>query len=206
MTAREKILDAAFTVMHEKGLAAATTKEIAKAAGYSEATLYKYFDDKQDIFIRVLAEKMPLFSDPEALVGTGTVRANLEDLTATLLRFYVRSFPIAASIFSAPPLLEALRAGTRARGAGPQTPILSLARYLEGEKAAGRLPADFDCTSGARLLAGAAMQQAFLATFDGLDEVPRVKKLAQALVAAVLPVNAVLAVPGDEDAVDRSGG
>ncbi|WP_431279311.1 TetR/AcrR family transcriptional regulator [Leifsonia poae] len=187
MTAREKILDAAFTVMHEKGLAAATTKEIAKAAGYSEATLYKYFDDKQDIFIRVLSEKMPLFSEPESLVGTGTVRGNLEDITETLLRFYVRSFPIAASIFSAPPLLLAIREGTRARNAGPRTPIDSLARYLEGERAAGRLPAEFDSASCAQLLAGAAMQQAFLATFDGLDEVPRVKKLAQALVAAALP-------------------
>jgi AcrR family transcriptional regulator len=185
MTAREKILDAAFTVMHERGLAATTTKEIARAAGYSEATLYKHFDDKQDLFIRVLAERMPLFSEPEALVGTSTVRSNLEDLTAQLMRFYVRSFPIAASVFSTPPLLEALRAGTRARQTGPHTPILSLARYLEGEQAVGRLPVEFDCTATAQLLAGAAMQQAFLAAFDGLDEVPRVKKRAQTLVAAV---------------------
>ena len=41
MSTRDRMLDAAAHVMHTRGLSRATTKEIAKAAGYSEAALYK---------------------------------------------------------------------------------------------------------------------------------------------------------------------
>jgi AcrR family transcriptional regulator len=185
--ARERILDAAVSVMRDRGLAASTTKEIAKAAGYSEATLYKYFTDKQDIFIRMLGERMPRFESPSELVGTATVRENLERIVAQLLRFYARTFPIAASIFSAPKLLEALRESTRAHQAGPRTPVLSLQAYLDGEITARRLPHANDTLALAQLLVGASMQQAFFANFDGLDEVPEVESLARSLVAALLP-------------------
>ncbi|HEX4258089.1 MAG TPA: helix-turn-helix domain-containing protein, partial [Streptosporangiaceae bacterium] len=43
---RDRILDAATHVMRTRGFARTTTKEIARAAGYSEATLYKHFQDK----------------------------------------------------------------------------------------------------------------------------------------------------------------
>ena len=57
-TTRDRILDAAATVMREKGIAKATTKEIARAAGYSEALLYKHFADKQEIYMGVLRERV----------------------------------------------------------------------------------------------------------------------------------------------------
>ena len=42
---RDRMLDAAYTVMRTRGLARATTKEIAREAGFSEAALYKHFED-----------------------------------------------------------------------------------------------------------------------------------------------------------------
>lgn len=57
--ARVRILDAAHELMLTVGLARATTKEIARAAGCSEAALYKYFDTKEELFVRVLAERLP---------------------------------------------------------------------------------------------------------------------------------------------------
>ena len=36
--------------MRKVGLVRATTKEIARVAGYSEAALFKYFQDKDDLF------------------------------------------------------------------------------------------------------------------------------------------------------------
>lgn len=57
--ARVRILDAAHALMLSVGLAKATTKEIAKAAGCSEAALYKYFASKEELFISVLAERLP---------------------------------------------------------------------------------------------------------------------------------------------------
>jgi AcrR family transcriptional regulator len=58
---REKIVEAAERVMRERGLARTTTKEIARAAGYSEGTLYKHFESKEDLFLAVLAERFPAF-------------------------------------------------------------------------------------------------------------------------------------------------
>src|ERR1700679_3578661 len=56
---RDRILDAAAHVMRTRGFARTTTKEIARAAGFSEATLYKHFQDKTDLFLAVLKERLP---------------------------------------------------------------------------------------------------------------------------------------------------
>ncbi|HEY2278086.1 MAG TPA: TetR/AcrR family transcriptional regulator [Streptosporangiaceae bacterium] len=56
---RDRILDAAAHVMRTRGFARTTTKEIARAAGYSEATLYKHFQDKTDLFLAVPKERLP---------------------------------------------------------------------------------------------------------------------------------------------------
>lgn len=186
MSTRERILDAAARVMREQGVAHATTKEIARAAGCSEALLYRHFDDKQGLFMAVLQERLPRFDLPEDAVGTATVAANLERLVAGLLDFYVDSFPISASIFSSSTLLARHRESIAAKGAGPATPQLRVVAYLEAERAAGRVRADADAEAVARLLVGAALHQAFLATFwgDGSADEP---DLARRLVAPVLP-------------------
>ncbi|NNC13469.1 TetR/AcrR family transcriptional regulator [Planctomonas sp. JC2975] len=185
---RERILDAATAVLTEKGIGAATTKEIARAAGYSEAMLYKYFDDKSRLFVAVLEERLPSFraviEDDET-----NVRRALERLVETLMRFYVASFPISVSIFSSPDLLAAQRRMASANGTGPAAPQRSVRAYLERQRTAGRLPADLDADAVATLLTGAALHAAFLTVFDGRDAVVRPRATARALVAAVLPAD-----------------
>ena len=61
MGTRERIVEAAERVMRERGLARGTTKEIARAAGYSEGTLYKHFESKEDLFLAMLTERFPSF-------------------------------------------------------------------------------------------------------------------------------------------------
>lgn len=48
---RKQILEAAMSVFIEKGFISTTTLEIAKAAGISEVTLFRYFSTKQEIFL-----------------------------------------------------------------------------------------------------------------------------------------------------------
>ena len=57
MSTRERILTAAAEVMRTKGLARSTTKEIARASGFSEATLYKHFANQEELFLAVLGER-----------------------------------------------------------------------------------------------------------------------------------------------------
>ena len=187
MAARDTILDAAAKVMREKGIARATTKEIAREAGYSEALLYKHFADKQDIYLSVLKERAGgVAASLDA--GSGDVHDNLVDATLGLMEFYVGSFPMSASIFSDTELLAAWREGMTVRGAGPRGPLRGIERYLDDERELGRLEAGFDSYAVASLLVGAAFQHAFLACFDGLDAVPDAAALAERLVTAALGV------------------
>lgn len=51
---RAQILMGAAQVFAEKGYHQATTKEIAKAAGVSEGTIYNYFQNKRDLLVAMI--------------------------------------------------------------------------------------------------------------------------------------------------------
>lgn len=55
---REKIASAAQQLFMEKGIEATSMDEIAKAAGYSKATLYVYFENKEEIVGLLVLESM----------------------------------------------------------------------------------------------------------------------------------------------------
>ncbi|HEV7980862.1 TetR/AcrR family transcriptional regulator [Amycolatopsis sp.] len=169
MGTREKILAAAAEIMTEQGYARATTKEIARVAGYSEATLYKHFRDKTELFVAVIGEELPQVSRAGLIeqAGTGTVRDHLIRFTRTALDFYTASFPIAVSVFSSRELLEAHRTAMRERGAGPRHPVDGLIDYLRAEQHLDRIRAETDVEAMAFLLLGACFQQAFLINFSG---------------------------------------
>ena len=52
--ARERLLDAAAVVFARDGLAGSTTREIARAAGVNEVTLFRLFQTKQNLLTAVL--------------------------------------------------------------------------------------------------------------------------------------------------------
>ena len=60
---RENIAAAASTLFLEKGIAATTMDDIAKAAGYSKATLYVYFENKEEIVSIIVLNSMKKLSD-----------------------------------------------------------------------------------------------------------------------------------------------
>ncbi|MCK4689198.1 MAG: TetR/AcrR family transcriptional regulator, partial [Candidatus Marinimicrobia bacterium] len=47
---KKRIIDAAIKIFSEKGFQGTKTKEIAKAAGISEAMVFKYFKNKKFIY------------------------------------------------------------------------------------------------------------------------------------------------------------
>ncbi len=161
--ARVRIVDAAHELMLSIGLARTTTQEIARAAGCSEAALYKYFSGKEELFVTVLAERLPrlgnLLGDLRA--GEGSVEGHLTELARAAALFYEQTFPMAASLSAEPPLKR--RHAERVGGleAGPHLPIRRLDAYLRAEQGAGRLRADADTYAAASLLLGACAQRAF---------------------------------------------
>lgn len=55
---RENIVSAASTLFMEKGIAATSMDDIAKAARYSKATLYVYFENKEEIVSILVLDSM----------------------------------------------------------------------------------------------------------------------------------------------------
>ncbi|MCT4618513.1 MAG: TetR/AcrR family transcriptional regulator [Marinisporobacter sp.] len=57
----KKILEAAIGIFSKKGFSAATTSEIAKAAGVAEGTIFKYYPKKKDLLHTAMKEAIHLF-------------------------------------------------------------------------------------------------------------------------------------------------
>jgi AcrR family transcriptional regulator len=74
--ARRQILDAAYRLLQEKGIQAASTQEIAAQAGVSTATLYRWWDTKEAIMLDAAFEHIkPLL----AYDGQGSPLARLRE-------------------------------------------------------------------------------------------------------------------------------
>ncbi|MCO6005808.1 TetR/AcrR family transcriptional regulator [Actinoallomurus purpureus] len=165
MGTRDRILDAAAGLMRERGVTRTTTKEIAKAAGLSEAALYKHFTDKTELLLHVLRERMPGFARVDARPGDGSVAGTIAELTRATLDFYLQTLPMLGSLLAEPQLMAAQREAMRKYGAGPEHVVRRFADYLRAERDLGRIAADADPDAAGALLAGACFQQAFLKYF-----------------------------------------
>ncbi|MGJ6965173.1 TetR/AcrR family transcriptional regulator [Streptosporangium sp. G11] len=180
---RVRILDAADQLMRTIGLAHTTTKEIARAAGCSEAALYKHFESKSELFVFVLKERLPRFAPLLVELETGGPR-DADDIEETLVEigrqavaFYMSTFPIGASLFSDPVLLRRHGDELARLDMGPHKPLDALTAYLLRQRAAGRVRAGADPAAAAALFLGACFQRAFLHSFAG--ERPQLGSAAQ---------------------------
>ncbi|WP_031477888.1 TetR/AcrR family transcriptional regulator [Streptomyces bicolor] len=190
---RVRLLDAAHELMRTVGLSRATTKEIARAAGCSEAALYKHFESKEELFIQVLTERLPplrpLLSSLAAEPGRHSLQENLTEIARQAALFYEQSFPIAASLYAQTELKRRHDDAVRQMGAGPHVPIQELDTYLRAEQELGRVGTDADTFAAASLLMGACAQRAF--AYDATKEAVRppvdefAARLARTLLAGI---------------------
>jgi AcrR family transcriptional regulator len=188
---RDRILDAAADVMSRLGLAKATTKEIARAAGCSEALLYKHFREKEEIFLGVLKHRLPSLTATLAALpdqaGTGSVRDRLVEVVDVGVRFYEGGLAIGSSMLGDPELVRRHREWMVSRGVGPQVANRMLADYLRAEQKAGRVATGVDADAVAALLLGASYQRAFLLRLMGEEQLsPPPAEFARSVVDAAL--------------------
>jgi AcrR family transcriptional regulator len=73
---RRVIIQAAVTLFSQKGFRGTTTKEIAEAAGCSEATIFKHFSTKDELYSAILEAKSRI---EETLAKAGQAAAEKED-------------------------------------------------------------------------------------------------------------------------------
>ena len=86
---RQAIVEAAVPLFARKGFSGATTRELAEAAGVSEALLYRHFPSKQLLYSEIL-QQVGCQGDPalEQLASLPTSSATL----VCMIRFMVRRF------------------------------------------------------------------------------------------------------------------
>ena len=168
---REQILDAAVCVMHNIGLARTTTKEIAHAAGLSEAALYRHFTDKADLFLCMIGERVPqlvtALHDLPSRVGRRTVRGNLDEIVRVALPFYEQALPVAAALFAEPELLARHQERLRSKNVGPHRAIEHLAAYVRAEQRLGRIGRRVDPEAAAWLVLGPCIGRTLMRRFMG---------------------------------------
>lgn len=168
---RARIIQAAADLMYQKGIARATTKEIARRAGCSEGSLYNYFGTKEEIFLAILNEQLPdfvpLLAKLPVRVGQGSLTATLHDVARAALRFFNQSIPMGAAFFSERTLLARHRVLLKERNAGPHKFTEAVAHYLQAEQQNGRVAATMDPEIVADILIGTCFMRAYWRQFVG---------------------------------------
>lgn len=101
---KKKTLEAAIILFGKKGYNGTSTLEIAKAAGVSQATVFKYFRTKEDLLISIIAPILPrLFSnflDRVKNINTITVEEIIHYIVRDRFRFMKENKDIIKIIFS----------------------------------------------------------------------------------------------------------
>lgn len=186
---RTRILQAARDVMLEQGMRRATTREIARAAGVSEGTLYNHFPSKEALFLASLkshpTEFVQMLIDLPSRAGEGKVADRLAELARTALVHYRHTIPIGSSILADRDLMERHQALLREQGAGPYRANEMLAAYLRSEQEAGRVRPDVDPDTISYMILGACLQYVFWTYSTGEDSfAPAPEVFTRELVAA----------------------
>lgn len=84
---RQQIVDAGVKLFKEKGFHRATTRELAKAAGFSIGTLYEYIRTKEDVLFLVCDA---IFNEvTKCLSVFSTDTGNVEDLKEAIRQYFL---------------------------------------------------------------------------------------------------------------------
>ena len=88
---KEAIVEAVQDVFAEKGFEGTTTRELARAAGVSEALLYKHFPSKESLYAAMLDEcaKGPTFAEASRILGLEASTSTLVIMVHFMISHYV---------------------------------------------------------------------------------------------------------------------
>jgi AcrR family transcriptional regulator len=171
-TLRRRIIEAADAVIREHGLPGATTREIARAAGCAEGSIYVHFEDKVDLVIAVVVEREPYFADLLELptrAGEGTVEGNLVPWVEEVVSLIRDNQPIFFALMSDRALFARFKDRLRERQTGIVAVFKAAADYVRAEQELGRIDAAVEPDIVATILIGAARDHSFSGALRGVE-------------------------------------
>jgi AcrR family transcriptional regulator len=168
---RAKLIAAARKVFAEKGLAAATARDIVRETNLASGTFYNYFDDKEDAFRAVFEE----FAEPARVAGREKRLQPGMDLERRVYDAYLSWFELVASD---PEMFELMRRNADAVGMMGAHDLFGeavreLVEDMEQWVAEGQLPAEVEpwLPQVARSIAGGGFQIAAHMADQGVSDV-----------------------------------
>lgn len=165
----QQILDAAREIFLEQGFGASTL-EIAQKAGISEASIFKRFSTKEELFFASMGipDKSPLGQKLDALVGKGNLKQNLRDLSLEILEFNRQVMPRLMMLRSRGNWLPEILKRVDSR---PSRDLQIFTNFLEREIEQGRLRSS-DPKTIAMILLGSLMNYVFLEQMHPSGDAP----------------------------------
>ena len=171
---KSEIVAATEALLREKGLAGVTTRAIAESVPCSEGAIYVHFEDRLALILAVLEESLPEMLVPlhelKEKVGVDSVEGNLTIALRGLHQFHQRVMVMMCSLISDPELRERFRQSLAEHGRGPKRGVETLARYIEEEKALGRVADRVDAKQAALALMSGSFFSVFTAELLGEEE------------------------------------
>ncbi|MFS0517511.1 TetR/AcrR family transcriptional regulator [Nostoc sp. UIC 10607] len=154
----QQILEAARQVFLQQGFGASTL-EIAQQAGISEASIFKRFSTKEELFFAAMGipEKPLWVNELESLCGKGNLKENLINICLQIMEFHREALPLIMMLRSRGNALPQLGG----KEPGPMRDVKVLTAFLEHEINQGRLRL-CDPQTVAHILLGSLMNYVFL--------------------------------------------
>lgn len=141
----QRIIDATMCLIRDKGYVATTTKDIAKAAGVNECTLFRKFESKKDIALSGLEQqKWRADMSPELFQNVvWELQPDLEMFMNAYMEKITPDFVKLSIGLRAPQLYEEAAPYIMKV---PQAFVSSLVEYFKNMEQRGKVPhADFEC-------------------------------------------------------------
>jgi AcrR family transcriptional regulator len=192
---REAIIETTLALIADRGVARLTTKEIARDAGVSEASIYYHFEDKPALIEAVILDGIlaPFQSFtrrfPERAADRSVEEALL-DFANGLSAFWERILPLLSAVQSDADLRKSFQRRVNSLDLGPHRGVRLIGGYLEAQKAAGRVDPQIKAEEAAMLICGACYLTGFQKHMLG----PESKKKLPPLRATVVQMASLVSI------------
>lgn len=192
--AREAILAAALDLVSDRGLAHVTTREVARRAGVSEASLFYHYGDKVGLLQEVvLAGLEPLRElDADTLAGRTDepLEMTLRQIATALESFLDRAMPVVEAVQADAGLRAEFGARLSERDLGPHRGVRLVAQHLDDMKQRGAVRPDADSKAAALMLAGGCFLRSWQRYLTGRDDMlPTLEETIRGMAGLLSPLS-----------------
>src|SRR5215469_15073847 len=158
---RTQIVTATRKLIEDLGIAHITTKQIAKAAGCAEGTIFRHFARKEDLLLAAVMASFPSLRESLISISGGPPRERFQRLALNVIRFFEQITPAAVAVLSNAELTRRHRETMREHNGGPQRLYMAVSRFIESEQARGAVRADLSSAPISSALLGPCFFRVF---------------------------------------------